>query len=110
MTRQCLTAADTRAAIVELNSGGASWALNESGKLAGELHFADFSGAWGFMSQVALHAEKSNHHPEWFNVYNQVRIELVSHDVNGLTARDLELAKAINRIATSLKAAWISAS
>ncbi len=60
--------------------------------------FADFSAAWAFMSRVALLAEKLDHHPEWFNVWNTVRIELSTHDVGGLSDRDVALASAINAL------------
>ncbi|XP_063086981.1 pterin-4-alpha-carbinolamine dehydratase 2 isoform X3 [Cavia porcellus] len=53
--------------------------------------------AFGFMSRVALQAEKINHHPEWFNVYNKVQITLTSHDCGGLTKRDVQLAKFIEK-------------
>ena len=66
-------------------------------------HFATFSEAWGFMSRVALVAEKMDHHPEWFNVYNRVEIVLSSHDVSGLSARDVKLAQAIEALAASPK-------
>lgn len=62
-------------------------------------HFSDFGAAWGFMARVALIAEKMDHHPEWFNVYNRVEITLATHDVEGVTARDVELARQIDRIA-----------
>lgn len=61
--------------------------------------FADFSAAWGFMSRVALAAEKADHHPEWFNVYNRVEITLTTHEAKGLTARDAALAGVIERAA-----------
>ena len=61
--------------------------------------FDDFVAAWGFMNRVALHAEKADHHPEWFNVYNKVEITLTTHDADGLSQRDVELAGAIERLA-----------
>lgn len=60
--------------------------------------FADFSAAWGFMSRVALLAEKHDHHPEWSNVWNRVEITLTTHDAGGLSARDVALAKAIDAL------------
>ena len=63
------------------------------------LQFADFNASWGFMARVALVAEKHDHHPEWFNVYNRVDITLSTHDAGGLSQRDLDLATAIDRIA-----------
>ncbi len=60
--------------------------------------FDDFSEAWGFMARVALIAEKSDHHPEWFNVYNKVDITLTTHDAGGLSQRDVKMAKAIEAL------------
>jgi len=60
--------------------------------------FKDFVEAFGFMTQVALLAEKMDHHPEWSNVYNRVEILLTTHDCNGLSARDVALAEAIDRL------------
>jgi 4a-hydroxytetrahydrobiopterin dehydratase len=65
------------------------------------LKFRNFSEAWGFMSRAALVAEKLNHHPEWKNVYNVVDVTLTTHDCHGLSALDIELAKAMDRMAGS---------
>ncbi|OYQ40226.1 4a-hydroxytetrahydrobiopterin dehydratase [Rhodoferax sp. TH121] len=62
------------------------------------LVFADFAQAFGFMAQVAIMAEKRNHHPEWLNVYNRVEITLTTHDVQGLSQRDLDLACYIDAV------------
>lgn len=67
------------------------WTLQD-GKLHKTYTFADFVQAWGFMSRVALHAECMNHHPEWFNVYHTVRVDLNTHDAGGITRLDVELA------------------
>lgn len=64
--------------------------------------FKDFNEAFGFMSRVALIAEKHDHHPEWRNVYKTVEVVLTTHDANGVTARDIALAKAMNAIASQL--------
>src|SRR6476469_2914175 len=64
--------------------------------------FKDFNEAFGFMSRVALVAEKRDHHPEWRNVYKTVEVVLATHDVGGVTALDVELAKAMNAIAAQL--------
>ncbi|XP_054482460.1 pterin-4-alpha-carbinolamine dehydratase 2-like [Anoplopoma fimbria] len=67
-----------------------------------ELHFKTFNQAFGFMSRVALQAEKMNHHPEWFNVYNKVQITLTTHDCGGLSKRDVKMAKFIDKISLSM--------
>jgi 4a-hydroxytetrahydrobiopterin dehydratase len=63
-----------------------------------EFRFRDFSEAWAFMARVALLAEKHDHHPEWFNVWNRVEITLTTHDAGGLSTRDVALARAIDAI------------
>jgi 4a-hydroxytetrahydrobiopterin dehydratase len=74
------------------------WSI-ENGKLHRELKFADFNQAFGFMARVALAAEAMDHHPEWFNVYNAVRIDLTTHDAGGISERDFQLAAKISAYA-----------
>jgi len=71
------------------------------GKLRREFVFDDFVAAFGFMTRAALVAERMNHHPEWFNVYKRVRVDLVTHEAGGISQRDLELAAAMDRLAES---------
>src|SRR2546429_4900971 len=71
----------------------------QAGKLHREYQFADFVTAFGFMATAAIVAERMNHHPEWFNVWNQVRIDLATHDAGGITSLDLELARAMEELA-----------
>lgn len=68
------------------------------GKINKTFEFDDFVEAFGFMTKVAMNAEKMNHHPEWFNVYNRVRIDLVTHDVSGISNYDIALARIIDTI------------
>ena len=76
------------------------WTLSDDGlAVTTTIEFANFVEAWGFMSEIAIEAEKLNHHPEWSNVYNRVAITLTTHDANGLTERDVALA---GQIAESL--------
>ena len=70
----------------------------ERDALVRRFRFKDFSAAWGFMARVALLAEAQDHHPEWCNTYNTVVITLTTHDAGGLTARDVRLAQAIDRL------------
>jgi 4a-hydroxytetrahydrobiopterin dehydratase len=72
------------------------FSAERGGLMARTLGFADFAQAFGFMAQVAVMAEKRNHHPEWRNVYNRVEITLTTHDVQGLSQRDLDLAHYID--------------
>ncbi len=74
------------------------WRLDD-GKLYREFRFADFVEAFGFMSAAALCAERANHHPEWFNVYNRVQVWLTTHDAGGLTHKDLDLAREFEALA-----------
>lgn len=74
------------------------WQLS-GGKLNKGFEFGDFVQAFGFMTRVAMEAEKMNHHPEWFNVYNRVKIDLVTHDVDGISNYDMRLASIIDKLA-----------
>ena len=69
-----------------------------SGKLTRTFEFDDFVAAFGFMTRCALVAERMNHHPEWFNVYRTVKVELATHDAGGITSLDFELARAMNQL------------
>jgi 4a-hydroxytetrahydrobiopterin dehydratase len=62
-------------------------------------NFKDFNAAFGFMSRAALKAEQMNHHPEWFNVYNKVEVTLATHDADGITSLDIDMAKAMDKYA-----------
>lgn len=79
-------------ALLDLNG----WQVNSAKThIEKEFIFKNFIEAWGFMSQIALIAEKMNHHPEWFNVYNKVQISLSTHDCQGLSQNDINLARKI---------------
>ena len=81
-----------------LNSdSGNSWKIKD-GKLYKEFKFTSFVSAFGFMTQVAILAEKAHHHPEWSNVYNKVVIYLTTHEAKGISKRDFELAQEIEKI------------
>lgn len=100
MTVKALHADQIEERLAILNSGnsGGQWALVD-GKLHREYRFADFVTAFGFMASAALIAERMNHHPEWFNVYSSVKVDLVTHDVSGISIRDFELATAMDQLA-----------
>jgi 4a-hydroxytetrahydrobiopterin dehydratase len=76
------------------------WSLRADGAAITRTYtFADFVAAFGFMTRAAIHAEKADHHPEWFNVYNRVEVTLTTHDVSGLSGRDLALARVMDSLA-----------
>jgi 4a-hydroxytetrahydrobiopterin dehydratase len=90
-----LTEAERQAAFAELPQ----WQKTEPrDAITRSFKFKSFNEAWGFMNRVALLAEQQDHHPEWFNVYNRVDILLTTHDCDGLSARDVKLAKAIDKV------------
>ncbi|MCX6596886.1 MAG: 4a-hydroxytetrahydrobiopterin dehydratase [Acidobacteria bacterium] len=80
------------------------WTDN-AGKLHREYKFADFVHAFGFMATSAIAIEAMNHHPEWFNVWNRVVVDLWTHDAGGVTAKDVALAKKLDELAAKLGAA-----
>ena len=82
----------------EAVSGLSGWVIQD-GKLHKEYVFADFVEAFAFMSGAALCAERKNHHPEWFNVYRTVRVDLSTHDAGGITTWDVELAREFDALA-----------
>ncbi|SBS40092.1 Putative pterin-4-alpha-carbinolamine dehydratase [Marinomonas spartinae] len=92
MTLQKLNDNDVQQALHSLNEkSDTKWTL-EDDKLSKTFKFKDFQQAFGFMTLCAIHAEKKDHHPEWFNVYNTVKIQLTTHDVGGLSEKDFDLA------------------
>ena len=88
----------TEAQVAQLPAALPLWAVTDT-TIRRDFTFKDFSAAWAFMARVALLAEKHDHHPDWSNSYAKVAISLSSHDVGGLTARDLAMAKAIDALA-----------
>ena len=91
-----LTAEERETALTELEG----WTLVDGrDAITRAFKFKDFNEAFGFMARAALIAEKLDHHPEWFNVYNKVDVTLSTHDAGGLTELDLTLARAMNNLA-----------
>lgn len=93
-----LTDADRENALAPLLAAG--WAMVDGRDAITRTYtFANFVDAFGFMTRAAIWAEKGNHHPEWFNVYKTVTVTLTSHDVDGLSARDVKLAAKMDTLA-----------
>jgi len=89
MTIAQLTPAEREAAL----AGLPDWKLRGDGlAISRDLQFSDFNEAFGFMTRVALYADKADHHPEWSNVYNKVSVTLTTHDAGGLSKRDIAMA------------------
>lgn len=93
MSRKKLTDSEIQKKLEDLNG----WTI-EDDKLHKEFQFKDFITAFGFMTQLALVAESMNHHPEWFNVYNRVTIDMSTHDADGITELDFKFAEAADAI------------
>ncbi len=95
MSVEKLNEANAKTALAQLDG----WEFDRDGDAIRKVfEFSDFSEAWAFMNRVALIAEKSDHHPEWFNVYNKVDITLTTHDAGGLSQRDVDMAQAIEAL------------
>ncbi|MBV9156910.1 MAG: 4a-hydroxytetrahydrobiopterin dehydratase [Acidobacteriaceae bacterium] len=97
MAREKLDQQEIHSALQQLSG----WEIRNE-KLHRDYKFPDFAHAIGFMTTAAVLIEKKNHHPEWFNVYNRVSVDLTTHDVGGITRNDTELAELLNRIAARL--------
>jgi 4a-hydroxytetrahydrobiopterin dehydratase len=96
MKQERLSEAQIGEALAELEG----WARSDDGIAIEKRYlFKTFRAAFGFMTEAALAAEKFNHHPEWFNVYNRVDVRLTNHDAKGLTELDIKLAKAMDAAA-----------
>jgi 4a-hydroxytetrahydrobiopterin dehydratase len=94
MTIKKATESEIQKVITELGS----WTI-ENDKLHREYRFRDFVQAFGFMAQAALLAERAGHHPEWFNVYNRVVVDLTTHEAGGITQKDFDLAREMEQTA-----------
>jgi 4a-hydroxytetrahydrobiopterin dehydratase len=92
-----LTAEALKAALQQLPS----WSIQQE-KLHREYKFPDFAHAFGFMTTAAIEIEKRNHHPEWLNVYNRVTVDLTTHDSEGITQKDVELAHLLEQLSAKL--------
>ena len=93
-----LSAEERKAALARLDG----WSESEGrDAITKRFRFADFSESFGFMARVALVSEKSDHHPEWFNVYNKVDVTLSTHEAGGVTRKDIALAEAMEAIAAT---------
>lgn len=94
MARKKLTESEIQKSLEKLDG----WTV-ENGKLHKEFQFDNFVSAFGFMTQLALIAESMNHHPEWFNVYNRVTIDMSTHDADGITELDIKFAEHADALA-----------
>ena len=74
------------------------WTIKNE-KLHKDFEFSSFNETFGFMTRAAMEIEKMNHHPEWFNVYNKLSVDLMTHDAGGITKNDIQLAKILNFLA-----------
>lgn len=94
-----LTSSEIASALNRLNG----WTV-KNGKLHRDYEFVDFIHAFGFMAAAALVIEKMGHHPEWFNVYNRLSVDLTTHDAGGITKKDVDLARKLDTLAGQVPA------
>ena len=97
MAAQKLTAEAIKIALQDLPA----WSIQQE-KLHREYKFPNFAHAFGFMAAAAIEIDKRDHHPEWLNVYNRVTIDLTTHDSNGITQKDVDLARLLEQLSTKL--------
>ena len=95
---------DTRLDVAETLKDFPAWRAHDGDRpaITRTLKFADFNAAFGFMTRVALKADKVDHHPEWSNVYNRVDILLTTHDAGGVTSKDVDMARFIDETAAAV--------
>lgn len=89
-----LSEAEINAALKQMTG----WAV-KGDKITKQFQFGDFGDAFAFMTRCAIEIEKRDHHPEWFNVYNKINVELTTHDAGGVTDKDIELAGIMDKVA-----------
>ena len=100
MTHRKLEQHEIEKALNQLNTETSQdWTIEDE-KLSKSFKFKDFQNAFGFMTMCAIYAEKQGHHPEWFNVYSTVKIQLTTHDVSGISHKDFDLAKQMESFAS----------
>ncbi|WP_111637358.1 4a-hydroxytetrahydrobiopterin dehydratase [Marinomonas shanghaiensis] len=102
MTHRKLEPHEIAQALNQLNTETSNVWVIEDEKLSKTFTFKDFQHAFGFMTLCALYAEKQDHHPEWFNVYNKVKVQLTTHDVSGISKKDIDLAEKMEAFALSV--------
>lgn len=101
MSTPKLSSADRESALASL--AATKWrGVAQRDAIESTFVFGDFKAAFGFMAQVALHADAADHHPEWFNVYNRVHVTLSTHDCNGLSHKDVTLARFADKVCASM--------
>ncbi len=102
MTHRKLEQHEIEQALNQLNTESSEdWAIEDE-KLSKTFKFKDFQYAFGFMTMCAIYAEKQDHHPEWFNVYSKVSIQLTTHDVSGISQKDFDLAEKMEAFALAV--------